>query len=50
MGDKSQAKAIMSAAGVPVVPGYHGQEQEQARCVLSTAAAATAATAVAALV
>ncbi|WIA19437.1 hypothetical protein OEZ85_004054 [Tetradesmus obliquus] len=31
MGDKSQAKAIMSAAGVPVVPGYHGEEQEQAR-------------------
>ncbi|KAF6259823.1 carbamoyl-phosphate synthase L chain, ATP binding domain-containing protein, partial [Scenedesmus sp. NREL 46B-D3] len=31
MGDKSQAKAIMSAAGVPVVPGYHGVEQEQAR-------------------
>lgn len=31
MGDKAQAKAIMAAAGVPVVPGYHGEEQEQAR-------------------
>jgi 3-methylcrotonyl-CoA carboxylase alpha subunit len=38
MGDKSQAKAIMSAAGVPVVPGYHGEEQEQARCVDAAAA------------
>lgn len=27
MGNKSEAKAIMSAAGVPVVPGYHGDEQ-----------------------
>ncbi|KAH7300855.1 hypothetical protein KP509_23G000300 [Ceratopteris richardii] len=27
MGDKSESKALMSAAGVPVVPGYHGEEQ-----------------------
>jgi 3-methylcrotonyl-CoA carboxylase alpha subunit len=27
MGSKSQAKAIMEAAGVPVVPGYHGEDQ-----------------------
>jgi 3-methylcrotonyl-CoA carboxylase alpha subunit len=28
MGSKSAAKAIMSEAGVPVVPGYHGDAQE----------------------
>lgn len=27
MGDKSRSKEIMSAAGVPVIPGYHGAEQ-----------------------
>lgn len=27
MGDKSESKSLMSAAGVPVVPGYHGEEQ-----------------------
>jgi len=27
MGNKSEAKAIMHAAGVPVVPGYHGEDQ-----------------------
>ena len=27
MGSKSEAKAIMEDAGVPVVPGYHGDEQ-----------------------
>lgn len=27
MGSKSAAKAIMSEAGVPLVPGYHGTEQ-----------------------
>ena len=27
MGDKSAAKALMEAAGVPVVPGYHGADQ-----------------------
>ncbi|WP_291993736.1 acetyl/propionyl/methylcrotonyl-CoA carboxylase subunit alpha [Candidatus Accumulibacter sp. ACC003] len=30
MGSKSAAKAIMSAAGVPVTPGYHGDDQEPA--------------------
>ena len=30
MGSKSAAKALMSAAGVPVVPGYHGDEQSDA--------------------
>lgn len=28
MGAKSRAKAIMQAAGVPVVPGYHGAAQD----------------------
>ena len=28
MGSKSEAKALMAAAGVPVVPGYHGEAQE----------------------
>lgn len=28
MGSKSRAKAIMGEAGVPLVPGYHGEEQE----------------------
>jgi len=28
MGDKSASKALMEAAGVPVVPGYHGERQE----------------------
>ena len=28
MGSKSAAKALMSAAGVPVVPGYHGERQD----------------------
>ncbi|KAK7752506.1 hypothetical protein SLS62_005474 [Diatrype stigma] len=27
MGDKARSKEIMSAAGVPCVPGYHGPEQ-----------------------
>jgi len=31
MGSKSEAKAIMAAAGVPLVPGYHGAEQAPAR-------------------
>ncbi len=29
MGSKSAAKAIMSEAGVPLVPGYHGTEQSE---------------------
>src|SRR5712691_5065920 len=28
MGSKSEAKALMAKAGVPVVPGYHGERQE----------------------
>ena len=28
MGSKAEAKAIMERAGVPVVPGYHGEMQE----------------------
>ena len=30
MGDKAQAKTLMEKAGVPVVPGYHGSEQDPA--------------------
>lgn len=30
MGLKDAAKALMAASGVPVVPGYHGQEQDVA--------------------
>ena len=29
MGSKSQAKALMQRAGVPIVPGYHGEDQSQ---------------------
>jgi 3-methylcrotonyl-CoA carboxylase alpha subunit len=28
MGSKSEAKRIMEAAGVPLVPGYHGEQQD----------------------
>jgi 3-methylcrotonyl-CoA carboxylase alpha subunit len=31
MGSKAAAKALMQAHGVPVVPGYHGDEQEPGR-------------------
>uniref|UniRef100_A0A061QJ99 3-methylcrotonyl-CoA carboxylase alpha subunit n=1 Tax=Tetraselmis sp. GSL018 TaxID=582737 RepID=A0A061QJ99_9CHLO len=31
LGDKREAKEIMSAAGVPVVPGYHGEDQDPSR-------------------
>ncbi|KAL1982210.1 hypothetical protein VTN96DRAFT_1636 [Rasamsonia emersonii] len=30
MGDKSRSKQIMTAAGVPCVPGYHGDNQDPA--------------------
>ncbi|SFT91328.1 acetyl/propionyl/methylcrotonyl-CoA carboxylase subunit alpha [Pseudomonas marincola] len=30
MGSKSAAKALMEAAGVPLVPGFHGEEQDAA--------------------
>lgn len=29
MGSKSTAKAIMQQAGVPLLPGYHGEEQQE---------------------
>ena len=31
MGSKSQAKVLMAAAGVPLVPGYHGDDQSDER-------------------
>ncbi len=31
MGSKSESKALMQRAGVPVVPGYHGEDQGDAR-------------------
>ena len=31
MGDKAAAKALMEKAGVPVVPGYHGEDQNEVR-------------------
>jgi len=31
MGSKSAAKALMERAGVPLVPGYHGESQDPAR-------------------
>jgi geranyl-CoA carboxylase alpha subunit len=31
MGDKARAKAFMQAAGVPVVPGYQGDDQSETR-------------------
>ncbi len=31
MGDKARAKSIMAAAGVPVLPGYNGATQDDAR-------------------
>jgi len=30
MGSKSAAKALMAQAGVPLVPGYHGEQQDPA--------------------
>jgi 3-methylcrotonyl-CoA carboxylase alpha subunit len=30
MGDKARAKALMAKAGVPIVPGYHGEKQDAA--------------------
>jgi 3-methylcrotonyl-CoA carboxylase alpha subunit len=34
MGSKSAAKALMEKAGVPLVPGYHGEEQDPALLAL----------------
>ena len=33
MGGKSQAKALMQQAGVPLIPGYHGEAQDEATLV-----------------
>src|SRR5262249_46513416 len=33
MGDKSEARRLMSAAGVPVVPGYDDADQSDARLI-----------------
>ncbi len=33
MGSKAAAKALMIAHGVPVVPGYHGEDQDRTRLV-----------------
>ncbi|GGY06097.1 acetyl/propionyl/methylcrotonyl-CoA carboxylase subunit alpha [Paludibacterium paludis] len=38
MGSKSAAKALMSQAGVPLVPGYHGEDQDPARLEREAAA------------
>ena len=29
MGGKSEAKALMEKAGIPLVPGYHGEDQDR---------------------
>ena len=31
MGSKAESKRLMEAAGVPIVPGYHGEDQDPAR-------------------
>jgi 3-methylcrotonyl-CoA carboxylase alpha subunit len=31
MGSKSEAKALMDTAGVPLIPGYHGADQQDER-------------------
>jgi 3-methylcrotonyl-CoA carboxylase alpha subunit len=33
MGSKAEAKALMQRSGVPLVPGYHGEEQDPARLI-----------------
>ena len=33
MGSKAAAKALMQAAGVPLVPGYHGEDQSDATLI-----------------
>ena len=38
MGDKAGAKALMAAAGVPVIPGYQGDDQSGERLVKEAAA------------
>ena len=38
LGDKANAKRVAEAAGVPVVPGYHGAEQSDAAFIAAAAA------------
>ena len=38
MGSKSAAKSLMGAAGVPLVPGYHGDDQDDALLAREAAA------------
>ena len=33
MGDKIEAKKIMEKAGVPVIPGYHGEKQDESSLI-----------------
>ena len=37
MGSKSAAKSLMAAAGIPVVPGYHGDEQSEVKLAAEAA-------------
>ena len=37
MGSKAAAKALMERSGVPLVPGYHGEDQSEARLVAEAA-------------
>jgi 3-methylcrotonyl-CoA carboxylase alpha subunit len=37
MGSKAESKALMVAAGVPVVPGYHGEDQGEDRLAVEAA-------------
>ncbi len=37
MGSKAEAKALMSGAAVPLVPGYHGEDQDNGRLVAEAA-------------
>ncbi|MBR0661433.1 acetyl/propionyl/methylcrotonyl-CoA carboxylase subunit alpha [Neoroseomonas oryzicola] len=37
MGSKAESKALMVAAGVPVVPGYHGEDQSEERLAAEAA-------------
>ncbi len=38
MGDKSRAKSLMAPAGVPLIPGYHGADQQPERLAAEAAA------------
>jgi 3-methylcrotonyl-CoA carboxylase alpha subunit len=37
MGDKAKAKALMAEAGVPIVPGYFGEDQDPRRLAVEAA-------------